>query len=120
MAQYRPIFLWLIVSLFFLWSCQTPTADGFRQHVVPNDTLWLVVSSPLTFPTYIILTAVDVVIVNPIRGLANIPEWLYDYWSWGVSNESNAVWWSLFPFKAIGIPLVIVSAIMFSEQFVEE
>lgn len=113
------LLLLLGLSLLIL-GCQTPLADGFREHVVPDDTVWLAATSPLTLPTYVLLTVVDVVVVNPFRGFSNIPDWLATYWTWGGTQESNAVWWSLFPFKLVGTPVVILSAILFSEQFINE
>jgi hypothetical protein len=116
--------LLIACSSLFLWflcqGCQTPMADGFRKAAVPEDTVLLAATAPLTLPVYAGLSAVDVTVVNPIRGISNVPDWLYRYWNWGGSTESSAVWWSLFPFKVAGTPLVILSASAFSEQFIKE
>ncbi len=107
----------ILLVLAMLAGCQTPLASSFRDDVMPDEPALKVASFPLLFPAYIVITFVDLTMVNPVRGATNVPDVTGRLWSW--HNEENpwVGYGALMPVKLIAIPIVAVGTTMFSEQF---
>lgn len=108
----------LIISLLLILSlgCQLPSANYFRDEIVPRDTVTKVALSPLLLPAYAVLCVGDIVIINPIRGAQNVPKVSSDIWDWQ-SSEPWLGYGALLPVKLVGIPAAAIGTTIFSEQF---
>lgn len=116
--MFKKYAIFFVLFLFlFLLSCQLPTANYLRDHVFPEDTGTKLALSPILLPTYIITTAVDLSIVNPVRGAVNVPGVTKDIWEWG-NKKPWLGYGVLLPVKLIAIPGAAIGTIMFSEQFI--
>lgn len=99
----------------FITGCQLPLANHFRDQVFPQDDTTKIALSPLLFPSYAVLSVVDIVLVNPVRGCANVPKTTETVWNW--PEEDTNTKYALMPFKLAAIPIADLGTIMFSEQF---
>lgn len=107
----------LILScLSCLVGCQWPLAYYMRDQVFPEDTASKIALAPVLLPAYVVCAVVDITMVNPVRGAANVPSTVTTIWEWENANP-----WvgrlALMPLKLIAIPLAAIGTVMFSEQF---
>ena len=105
-----------ILTCIVLSGCQLPLSNTMRDEVFPKEAGTKLALSPILLPTYAVCCVLDVFIINPIRGCANIPSTCSSIWSW--KNESPALGYgALLPVKLIAIPPAAIGTMMFSEQF---
>ena len=116
MEKRKKLLLVLLLCCLFLTGCQLPLANYFRDRVFPQDMTPKIALSPLLLPGYVLLSIVDITIINPINGIKNIPSTTSSIWSW----EEKTPWLGygvlLLP-KLVAIPPAAVGTSMFSEQF---
>ncbi len=109
--------IFLVIALITISGCQLPTANYFRDQVFPQETLPKVLLSPVLFPGYAVLSVVDIAVVNPVRGCANVPDSVSSVWNW--QNEPTpGIGAALIPVKIIAIPPAALGTAIFSEQFI--
>lgn len=116
--DYKVFLLCIILSLVAT-GCQLPLANYLRDQVFPEDTATKVALSPVLLPAYATASVVDVAMINPTRGMSNVPEVVKNIWEW----EDQHLWLGkgvLLPLKFIGIPLATIGTVIFSEQFIYE
>lgn len=113
MLIYMRCFLCLCIIL--IPSCQLPLANHFRDEVFPQDTTAKIALSPVLFSSYGILSVVDIVAINPVRGCSNIPKTSEAIWDW--PEDSTTVKYSTLPLKIVAIPVAALGTAIFSEQF---
>jgi hypothetical protein len=102
----------LIFCVFLeLSGCQTPLTDRFNEQVVPEETGPFVATLPLTFPTGLVLSLVDIALVNPVNGALHAPALVGDFWA---LDSENLSW---IPLKTLGTPFVFLGGILFGKQF---
>jgi hypothetical protein len=106
-----------LLGLSLAGGCQTPTATYFRDEVAPQDPATRVMAVPLLLPAYLVLTVLDIVIINPVHGAANVPQVTGEIWSWGDAQGPWVAYGAMMPLKLIGIPLSAIGTTVFSEQF---
>lgn len=104
------LFLSMVVT-----GCQTPLTDAFNENVVPEDPASFALTFPLTFPTGLVLSVVDVAAVNPVYGAIEAPGAVSRFWDLG--KDSPGLHASLIPVKVLGTPFVFLGYILFGEQF---
>ncbi len=110
----KSIFL-LLIAFAFLAGCQLPLANYFRDQVFPQKTVSKVVLAPVLFPSYAVLSVVDIMIINPVRGCENVPNAASTIWNWPKDSPGTSA--ALIPLKVIAIPIAALGTAMFSEQF---
>ena len=112
----RPTLIALTLAALLLSGCQTPTAAYLRDRVFPQQMAIKVAASPVLLPMYIVATGLDIVIVNPLRGMSNVPTHVGYVWGW--ANEEPWVGYGLLmPAKLVAMPVTAVGSTIFSEQF---
>lgn len=116
----RRVLLATLLLACLLSACRTQTADYFRDEVMPNDLPTKIVSAPVTLPVYILLTLVDIVIVNPLDGAGHVPRVVGDLWGWHSQKNAWIAYGALLPVKLVGTPVAAAGTTIFSEQFVYE
>ena len=119
-ALRRRVQLLVLVAACVFCGCRTQTANYFRDQVMPNDVATKVVSAPVTLPIYIVLTLVDVVIINPIDGAGHVPRIVGDLWGWHSEKNVWVAYGALLPINVAATPFAVVGTTVFSEQFVYE
>jgi hypothetical protein len=107
----------LLTFTILLSGCQLPSANYFRDNVVPEDNTTKILLSPVLLPSYATLCVLDIALVNPIRGTQNVPSVSKAIWLW--QNDPAWLGWGLLsPVKVAATPPAAVGTMIFSEQFV--
>lgn len=113
------ILRWSTLLLLFSGGCQLPLANYLRDNLFPEETGAKIALSPILLPTYAVASVLDIAVVNPVRGVKNVPGVAERVWFW----EDDPLWLGkglLLPVKMVAIPAAAVGAVMFSEQFLYE